>query len=97
MHAPIHVVDAPEIVENENSELVEFIDKHITCAFPDEIKYLETSKLFQELQTHHHTTTGRKKKGVANKFNAPWSPSQETRVFFSDEKIDKAKAEQDSY
>ena len=46
MHAPIHVVDAPEIVENENSELVEFIDKHITCAFPDEIKYLETIKLF---------------------------------------------------
>ena len=32
MHAPIHIVDAPKIDENEDSEVVEFIDKCITCA-----------------------------------------------------------------
>ena len=35
MHAPIHIVDAPKIDENEDSEVVEFIDKSITCALPD--------------------------------------------------------------
>ena len=30
MHAPIHIVDAPKIDENEDSEVVEFIDKCIT-------------------------------------------------------------------
>ena len=43
MHAPIHIVDAPKINENQDSELVEFIDKNITCVLPDETKYLEMS------------------------------------------------------
>ena len=30
MHAPIHVVDTPKIDENEDEEVVEFIDKYIT-------------------------------------------------------------------
>ena len=36
MHAPIHVVDAPKIDENNNSEVIEFIDMYITFALPDE-------------------------------------------------------------
>ena len=39
MHAPIHIVDAPKIYENDDSEVVEFIDKYITCGLPDETKY----------------------------------------------------------
>ena len=35
MHVSIHIVDAPKIDENEDSEVVEFIDKSITCALPD--------------------------------------------------------------
>ena len=39
MHAPFHVVDAPKIDENNNSEVDKyFIDKYITCALPDEEK-----------------------------------------------------------
>ena len=34
MHGPIHIVDAPKIDENEDSEVVEFIDKYITCVYP---------------------------------------------------------------
>ena len=30
MHAPIYIVAAPKIDENEDSEVVEFIDKYIT-------------------------------------------------------------------
>ena len=53
---PVHVVDAPKIDENEDSEVVEFCNKYITCALADEIKYPEISKV----QTINHTTTCRK-------------------------------------
>ena len=61
MHAPIHVVAAPKIDESSNSEVIEFIDKYITCALLDEEKYPEMNKLMRKVQTHHHTTTCRKK------------------------------------
>ena len=72
MHASIHIVDAPKIDENEDSEVVEFIDKYILCALPDETPYPEMSNLVKRMQFHHHTTTCKKKKGVACRFNAPW-------------------------
>ena len=87
MHAPIHIVDAPKIDENEDSEVVEFIDKYITCALPDATKYPEMSNLVKKVQTHHHTATCRKKKGVACRFNTPWAPLNKTRMIRSDEKI----------
>ena len=62
MHAPIHVVAAPKIDEISNSEVIEFIDKYITCALLDEEEYPEMNKLVRKVQTHHHTTTCRKKK-----------------------------------
>ena len=88
MHAPIHILDAPKIDENEDGEIVEFIDMYITCALPDATEYPEMSNLVKKVQTHHHTTTCRKKKGVACRFNAPWAPSNKTRIVRSEEKID---------
>ena len=97
MHAPIHIVVdeknedkklRTKIDKNEDSEVVKFIDKYITCALPDETKFPEMSNLVKKLQTHHHTTTCRKKKGVACRFNAPWAPSDKTRIVRSEEKID---------
>ena len=87
MQAPIHVVDAPKIDKNNDSEVIEFIDKYITCALPDEEKYPEMNKLIRKVQTHHHTTTCRKKKG----FSAPWTPSMETRIVRCGENIDEMK------
>ena len=87
MQAPIHVVDAPKIDKNNDSEVIEFIDKYITCALPDEEKYPEMNKLVRKVQTHHHATTYRKKKG----FNAPWTPSMETRIVRCEENIDEMK------
>ena len=49
MHAPIHVVDAPKFDENNDSELIEFIDKYITCALPDAEKYPEINKLVRKV------------------------------------------------
>ena len=37
-----------------------------------------TNALLNKVQTHHHTTTCRKKKGVRCRFNAPWPPSTRT-------------------
>ena len=88
MHAPIHIVDAPKIDGNEDIEVVEFIDKYIACALPDETKYPKISNLVKKVQSHHHTTTCRKKKGVVCRFNAPWAPSDKIRIVHSKEKID---------
>ena len=33
MHAPIHILDAPKIDENKDSEIAEFIDKYIITFF----------------------------------------------------------------
>ena len=67
---------------------IEFIDKYITCALPDETKYPEMSNLVKKVQTHHHTTTCRKRKGVTCRFNALWAPTNNTRAVCSNEKID---------
>ena len=88
MHAPIHILDIQEIDKNEDSEVVEFTDKYITCALPDETKYPEMNNLVKKVQTHHHTTTCRKKKSVTCRFNDPWAPTDKTRIVRSEEKID---------
>ena len=49
MYAPIHIVDVPKIGEDEDSNVVEFIDKYITCALPDEPKYPEMSNLVKKV------------------------------------------------
>ena len=48
----------------------------------------EMSNLVKRVQTHHHATTCSKKKGVACRFNAPWAPSDKTRIVHSEERID---------
>ena len=87
MHVPIHVVDASKIDENEDSEVVEFIDKYIICALLDETKHPKMSNFVKKVKTHHHTTTCRKKKGVACRFGARWAPSDKTGIVRSEEKM----------
>ena len=48
MYVPIHIVDVPKIGEDEDSNVVEFIDKYITCALP-EPKYPEVSNLVKKV------------------------------------------------
>ena len=91
MHAPNYVLDAPKIDKNIDSEVIELIDKYITCTLPDEGKYPEINRLVRKVQTHHHKTPCRKKKGVTCRFNAPLTPSMETRTLHCEEIIDEMK------
>ena len=72
MHAPIHIVGAPKNYGNKDSEEVEFIDKYITCALPDKIRWNEQ---LNKQSADAPSTTCRMKKGVASRFNALWAPS----------------------
>ena len=94
MHVPIHLAGALKIDENEDKEVIEFIDKYITCALPDETKYSEMGNLIKKVQTHHHTITCRKKKGVTCRFNAPWALSDKTRIICAEKKIDETMVKQ---
>ena len=48
----------------------------------------------KKVQTHHHTTTCRKKKGVKCRFNAPWPPSEKTLIVRGQEEINAFKLKQ---
>ena len=67
------------------------IDKYVTCSLPDDSEYPELNTLVKKVQTHHHTTTCRKKKGVTCRFNAPWPPSEKTFIVRAAENINKTK------
>ena len=48
------------------------------------------NELVRKVQTHH-TTTCRKKKRVTCRFNAPWTPSVETRICHCENNIHETK------
>jgi hypothetical protein len=79
-HCLLHVHGAPRIDNDSDETCCKFIDKYITCSLPDKEKQPEMHQLVSTLQTHHHTTTCRKKKGVICRFNAPWPPTEETII-----------------
>ena len=49
MHVLIVMVHTPRIYENEDSEVVEFIDKYTTFAVSDGTKYFEMSNLVKKV------------------------------------------------
>ena len=52
MNTPIQIVDAQKVDENENSDVVEIIDKYITSALPDNTKYTEMRNLVKKVKTY---------------------------------------------
>ena len=80
LHCAIHIIDAPKIDVDEDKVVANFTDKYITCALPDKNEYPELHQIVKKVQTHHHTTTCRKKRGVTCRFNAPWPPSDRTII-----------------
>ena len=79
-HCAIHVKDAPKLDENSDSEIVEFIDKYITCSIPDQKTEPDLYELVTSRLTHNCTTTCRKKRGVRCRFNAPWPVCEQTMI-----------------
>ena len=49
------------------------------------------NELVRKVQTQHHTTTCRKKKGITCRFNAPWKTSMETGTVRCEKKNDETK------
>ncbi|XP_066911966.1 uncharacterized protein [Clytia hemisphaerica] len=83
VHSQVHIKDAPKINERDSSkdnEVIDFIDKYVTCQLPDKEKYPELYHLVNTVQKHHHTFTCRKKSGSRCRFKAPWPPCEETRI-----------------
>ena len=76
-HYAIYVKDALKLDENNNSEIVEFIDKSL---IPHKDAEPKLHELIISRLTHKCTTTCRKKKGVPCRFSAPWSASEQTRL-----------------
>ena len=92
IHAPIHIKGAPIIDEDDDSndnEVVDFVDKYITCSLPDEGFFPDLYELVKKLQTHRHKNTCKKKKSVTCRFNAPWPPSIKTRIVRGGKDIEK--------
>ena len=96
MHAAIHMVDGPKIDKIEDSEVVQFINMYLTCASPFVTEYREMSNLVKKAQTCHHTVTCRKKKGVARRSNAPWTPSDKIEIVCSEDKINETMVKQNN-
>ena len=79
-HGILHVQGAPVFDKDSDDDVIEFIDKYITCAIPNEKQYPELHKLVKKVQIHGHSQTCEKKKGVKCRFNFPAPPSENTRI-----------------
>ena len=78
-HCAIHVKDAPKLDENTDSEILEFIDKYITCSIPHKDAPPELHELVISRLTHECAITCRKR-GFCCHSNAPWPASEQTRI-----------------
>ena len=56
---------------------------------PNEKVRAKLSSPVKEVQTHRHTTSGKKKKGVSCGFSAAWPPSERTLIVLGGKDIDK--------
>ena len=70
-HGILHVKGAPVFDEDSDANVIKFIDKYITCSILDKEKFPKLHKLVTTVQTHGHSQTCRKKKGVKCRFNFP--------------------------
>ena len=87
IHILIWVEDAPKYKENPNEDIVEYIDKHVSCNLSDEFKDLIA------LQVHKHSKTCRKKGHAICQFGFPLPPMKKTVILEPlDECVEKHKS-----
>ncbi|VDI67925.1 Hypothetical predicted protein [Mytilus galloprovincialis] len=82
-HCLFWVENAPKYGEDDNEEVMSFIDKYVTCEIPDEKVDKELHDIVMEVHQHskNHSKTC-KKKGTVCRFNFPRPPS--TKTFISE-------------
>ena len=84
IHMLVWIDNAPSLEKNSEEEIVQFVDKYLTCSVNDE----ETAQ-FVELQTHKHSRTCRKKGKAICRFGFPLP---QTRLLYPlEEKVDQFK------
>ena len=87
IHMLVWIDNAPSLEKNSEEEIVQFVDKYLTCSVNDE----ETAHLV-ELQTHKHSRTCRKKGKAICRFGFPLPPLPQTRLLYPlEEDVDQFK------
>lgn len=56
-HLAIRNLDAPRLDQASDEEVVQFVDKYVSCSLPDEETQNDLHKLVTELNTHKYTKT----------------------------------------
>ena len=83
----VWIDNAPSLEKNSEEEIVQFVDRYLTCSVNDE----ETAHLV-ELQTHKHSKTCRKKGKAICRFGFPLPPLPQTRLLYPlEEEVDQFK------
>ena len=73
----VWIENAPTLEKNSELEIVQFVDKHLTCSSNN-----EESAYLVELQTHKHSRTCRKKGKAVCRFGFPLPPLPETMLLY---------------
>ena len=83
----VTIENVPTLEKNSEEEIVQFVDKYLTCSANDE----ETAHLV-ELQTHKHSRTCRKKGKAICRFGFPLPPLPLTMLLYLlEEEVDQFK------
>ena len=94
-HSLLWVQDAPQLGIDKDEDVVQFIDKYISCLTPNEEEDPELHEIVRSVQQHSkkHSKSCRKK-GTTCRFNFPRPPSEKTFIVkMKDEKKEKKKGE----
>ena len=87
IHMLVWIDNALSLEKNSEEEIVQFVDKYLTCSLNDE----QTAHLV-ELQTHKHSRTCRKKGKAICRFGFPLPPLPQTRLLYPlEEDVDQFK------
>ena len=87
IHMLVWIDNAPSLEKNSEEEIVQFVDRYLTCSVNDE----ETAHLV-ELKTHKHSKSCRKKGKAICRFGFPLPPLPQTRLLYPlEEEVDQFK------
>lgn len=89
-HCLFWIENAPKFRENPETDVVEFIDKYISCEIPDKHEDQEPHDIVMAVQQHskNHSKSC-KKKGTVCRFNFPRPPSEKTFISKPQEDVEK--------
>lgn len=90
-HCLFWIEGAPKFEENSDTDVINFIDKYITCEIPDKDDDPELHSIVMAVQQHskNHSKSC-KKKGTVCRFNFPRPPSDRTFISKPQDTIEKS-------